>query len=608
MIRKLTAKIQNISASLPQSAGAFSGVLIINPDDTAVLERKGTVYAVFHITGSQEFDVNLVSKVVHDVLHDSYYQSDNVSPVQSLEKAIVEVRDRVTKLTNESIRSNEGNVDFNMVAGVLWGNVIYVVQYGKSGGFLMRDGNIKAINANTEGHFSAASGVVKEDDVVLFATLPFMQKVSPDKLLSTDIDQASLPPDASCLVLKFAIDTTFTETEVVDFPMPREGKGLNLNFAAKSLFSKSLKKGSKQQAQAPQGLPEQVPEARPPVSPDINTISQMVPEPQPSAPRSGTGIKLKKDRSGKFKPNRTIIIAVVGILLLVSIGYTVKSNFGKNSANEPNIEVLSTNIDSPPALQTEETPGEPAVVDETVFYDLKLADASANPGSIAILEDKVVVADHSTGKIYQSDISTPKFTQIEKTFMGISALENADGDLGVTDSEGYKVVDLATNEVTPTIKITTPGVMATYLGNVYVLSGDTLTKYTSDGTSSTWAQSSEMEGAGSMAISVSIYVLKKDGTLLSYTTGAKDNFSVSGLETALANPVQIQTNYDFDNMYIADAGNRRIVVLDKKGTFIKEVKHENPLAWGNMKGIGVSADETKLYVLDGSKVHEIDLK
>ena len=140
MIRKLTAKIQNISASLPQSAGAFSGVLIINPDDTAVLERKGTVYAVFHITGSQEFDVNLVSKVVHDVLHDSYYQSDNVSPVQSLEKAIVEVRDRVTKLTNESIRSNEGNVDFNMVAGVLWGNVIYVVQYGKSGGFLMRDG------------------------------------------------------------------------------------------------------------------------------------------------------------------------------------------------------------------------------------------------------------------------------------------------------------------------------------------------------------------------------------------------------------------------------------------------------------------------------------
>src|SRR3989304_9433102 len=142
MIKKLIAKAQIISTTQPASAGAFSGVLLITPEDVNLLERKGSVYAVFDLSGSQEFDVNLVSKVVHDVLHDSYYQSDNVSPVQSLEKAIVEVRDRVTKLTNESIRSNEGNVDFNMVAGVLWGNVIYVVQYGKSGGFLMRDGNI----------------------------------------------------------------------------------------------------------------------------------------------------------------------------------------------------------------------------------------------------------------------------------------------------------------------------------------------------------------------------------------------------------------------------------------------------------------------------------
>ena len=581
MIKKLIAKAQIISTTQPASAGAFSGVLLITPEDVNLLERKGSVYAVFDLSGSQEFDVNLVTKVVHDVLHDSYYQSDNISPVQSLEKSIVEVRDKVTKLTNESIRTSEGNVEFSMVACVLWGNVIYVVQYGRVGSFLLREGNIKPLNTNTEGHFATASGVVKEEEVALFATMAFMKKISPEKLLSSNIDPADLSPDASCLLLKFTVDTTFTESEVVDFPMPRESKW--------SPFRRSHKE--KSVARTPGQTTEPSPSSVPP------------PKTEPHQP---IDIKLKPIKGIKFKPNRTLIIGIVGLLLIASIVYTVKSNIKRNadSKDTPD-EVLSTNIDTP--LPPKEEPKEEEV-DKTVFYDIKLTDNNADPSAIAVLSDKVAVADKNTGKVYISELATPKFTSLEATFMGVSGLESSDGNLGFFDNEGYKVMDLVTKEIKSTVKTEKTGVSASYLGNAYVISGDTLIKYTSDGTSSTWAQSADLEGTRSMDIAVSIFILKNDGTLISYTTGTKDSFSVTGLETPLVSPVQVVTDYDFDNIYIADAGNRRVVVLDKKGAFVKEIRHENPAVWGNMKGIDVTSDEKKIFILDGSKVHEIALE
>jgi hypothetical protein len=130
MLKKLTAKVQKICPNLPASTTGFSNALVIEPDDAALLEKRGTVYVIFDISGSEDFDTTLVSKVVNDILHDSYYQSDNISPIQSLERAISEVRDRVTKLTNESIRIHEAVVEFNLLAGVIWGNVFYVVFYG----------------------------------------------------------------------------------------------------------------------------------------------------------------------------------------------------------------------------------------------------------------------------------------------------------------------------------------------------------------------------------------------------------------------------------------------------------------------------------------------
>src|SRR5260221_13797527 len=99
MNRKLTAKVQQIKPTIPASTKSFADILIIEPDNQTVQLKKGTVYTVFDVTSSVDMNTQVVAKVVHDTIHDSYFQSDNISPIQSLEKAISAVRDRISKMS-----------------------------------------------------------------------------------------------------------------------------------------------------------------------------------------------------------------------------------------------------------------------------------------------------------------------------------------------------------------------------------------------------------------------------------------------------------------------------------------------------------------------------
>jgi len=58
----------------------------IEPETQEILLKKGTIYAVFEIIGDSNFNTEFVDKVISDTLRDSYYQSENISPVQSMEK------------------------------------------------------------------------------------------------------------------------------------------------------------------------------------------------------------------------------------------------------------------------------------------------------------------------------------------------------------------------------------------------------------------------------------------------------------------------------------------------------------------------------------------
>ena len=84
MAKKLSAKTQELNPKLPQFSSSFSKCINIEPDTQELLLKKGTVYSLFEISGESNFDTDFITKVVTDILHNTYYGSDNISPVQSM--------------------------------------------------------------------------------------------------------------------------------------------------------------------------------------------------------------------------------------------------------------------------------------------------------------------------------------------------------------------------------------------------------------------------------------------------------------------------------------------------------------------------------------------
>ena len=544
MNKRLNTKIQKISARMPEMAKVFSSILTIPPDDDEALEKKGELYCVFDISSDQDLDTLLVAKIVNDVLHDAYYRSENASPMQALEKAIIEVRDNVTKLS----KSKSGNVTFNIIGGALWGNVLYIVQYGKGGSFLMRDNGVKLINSATEGNFTVASGVVKDEDVVVLGTSVFVEKFPPESLLSSTspVSLDLLPQGASAFILKFIVDKSFSDAEVIDF-------------------------GNK----------------------------------VPLVKKERLGIKIKPKLGTKAGPI-LLITLLVGAVLAVSLFLTSKKN-DKSKVPAKKTEVVKNKdvaVEKKPEVKAKEG------TDYPVFYDIKVTDVKAQLTEITVLDGLVVVTDKTSGKIFTSTFETPKFTEAGTTFLGISQPHYFENNIGFYDKEGYKVYDVKNNKVKESYTQAGFDAVSTYLDFVYSVSGDTLTKFEKGKSvlsATVWAKTTEFNGVNSIAIDSSIYLLKSDGNLLKYTRGVKDAFKISGLEKPLSSPNQIFTDADMKNIYVADKGNKRIVVLGKDEKFVKQYLHSKDNGWDDLKGIGVSGDEKKMFVLNGSSVYEVDL-
>lgn len=250
-----------------------------------------------------------------------------------------------------------------------------------------------------------------------------------------------------------------------------------------------------------------------------------------------------------------------------------------------------------------------ARVDAQPFYDIKLADENASPTEIVAFTNTLVVTDPNSGKIFTSDINTPKFVAEEQAFTGIKSAINYSGKLNFADNESYKVYDLGSSAVETTYDIQTT-LASRYLGNIYSIEDSKIVKYVTSGdevTSSTWGEDSSLANAKNITVSYSIYAVSSQNDLLVFTQGEKTNFSISGLDTPLGKVTDLSADVNFDYIYLADSGNNRVVVLDTDGNFIKQLKSNEDGAWSDIQSMSVNADETKMYLLNGSKVFEIDL-
>ena len=95
---------------------------------------------------------------------------------------------------------------------------------------------------------------------------------------------------------------------------------------------------------------------------------------------------------------------------------------------------------------------------------------------------------------------------------------------------------------------------------------------------------------------------------MSYSGGTKTEFAVIGLDKSFSNPIKVVTDIDFSNIYVADRGNNRVVVLDKDGALVRQYKNDDDSLWKDIKGISVSSDEKIIFILDSSKVYKLQIE
>ncbi len=120
-----------------------------------------------------------------------------------------------------------------------------------------------------------------------------------------------------------------------------------------------------------------------------------------------------------------------------------------------------------------------------------------------------------------------------------------------------------------------------------------------------------LAGVVDMAIDGAIYLLYQNGEVAKFLGGRPDNFQIRGLDIALNNPTSLFTAPDdlVQYLYIADAGNQRIVQLTKEGQFIRQFKPRvgSNITFNDLQAIFVDEIGEKMFILNSNSLYAPNL-
>ncbi len=113
----------------------------------------------------------------------------------------------------------------------------------------------------------------------------------------------------------------------------------------------------------------------------------------------------------------------------------------------------------------------------------------------------------------------------------------------------------------------------------------------------------DLAGVVDMALDGQVYVLYADGRILKFDDGQPVPFEITGLYEPLQNPTALFTSEEAEFLYVADAGNDRIVQLTKEGRFLQQFQAGQGEALDQLKGLFASETYQLLYFVSGNKLH-----
>ena len=149
--------------------------------------------------------------------------------------------------------------------------------------------------------------------------------------------------------------------------------------------------------------------------------------------------------------------------------------------------------------------------------------------------------------------------------------------------------------------------IATYDGNLYVLDpvGNQVHRYlpAAEGFDSEpepiLASGAALTGAIDFVIDVDIYVAFSDGRLSRFIGGQPGEFPVGGIDRAITAANDIAILPTAEELFIADTGNKRVVVSGTDGAFRRQLVAN---ALTDISAIGLDATGAQLYVIVGDQL------
>ncbi len=161
-----------------------------------------------------------------------------------------------------------------------------------------------------------------------------------------------------------------------------------------------------------------------------------------------------------------------------------------------------------------------------------------------------------------------------------------------------------------------PVAVAGYVGRLYVLDPATnrilryvLTNSGYDGPPTNYFEAetvTDLHDAVDIAIDGNLYILSSTGTISKYEEGSSALFTQSNLHKPISNPTSIFVTGFMDEdgyVYVADAGNQRVVQFSKTGEFLRQYLSGDSSHMNDLRGIFVDEAEKQLFLLNGKKLY-----
>jgi hypothetical protein len=106
-----------------------------------------------------------------------------------------------------------------------------------------------------------------------------------------------------------------------------------------------------------------------------------------------------------------------------------------------------------------------------------------------------------------------------------------------------------------------------------------------------------------MAIDANVYILHADGTINKYLSGEPQVFETGSVPEGFTQPVALAVDPDSDSgrVYVADAGGKRVVVLEADGAFCAQFRTDE--AFDALEAVAVDEAAGRFYVFSGGRLY-----